>query len=120
MATIAQVREGITHVGQQLAAGVDLTADIVGSVLQQLVVLVDIVTRIDSDHHVLTTQVTSDVGGIKEIIANRQGALEVVMKRGGSSDREHRPRGIFVSKAVRNLSTLGTDKTRFVCGLRSL
>ena len=95
MATIAQVREGITHVGQQLAAGVDLTADIVGSVLQQLVVLVDIITRMESDHHVLTTQVTSEVGGIKERIANQQGALEVVMKRGGNSDREHRPRAYW-------------------------
>ena len=113
MATIAQVREGITHVGQQLAAGVDLTADIVGSVLQQLVVLVDIITRMESDHHVLTTQVTSEVGGIKERIANQQGALEVVMKRGGSSDREHRPRGILESKAVSNLSMLGTDKNTF-------
>ena len=59
MATIAQVREGITHIGQQLASGVELSAEIMGSVLQQLVVFVDIVTRMESEHHALTTQVTS-------------------------------------------------------------
>ena len=82
MATITQVKEGLTHVGQQLAACAARTAEITGSVLTQLVVFVDIVTRLESDQHVLTTQVTSEVGGIKERIAHQQGALEAVMSRG--------------------------------------
>ena len=39
MATIAQLKEGVTHFGQQLAAGTALTAGLVGDVLMQMVLL---------------------------------------------------------------------------------
>ena len=95
MATTVQVREGLMHVGQQLAAGTAMSAEVMGNVLTQLVAFTDIVTGLESNHQVLTTQVASEVGGIKEKIAQQQGALEVMAKRGGNADREYRPKGIL-------------------------
>ena len=61
----------------------------------------------------LTTQVASEVGGLKDRATQQQGALEMLANRTGSTDRQHRPRGISESKAVCKLSNLGTDKTTF-------
>ena len=113
MATIAQVREGLSHVGQQLTAGATMTTEIMGSVLAQLVVFVGIVTRLESDQQMLTTQMTTEVGGIRDRITQQQGALDLMVRNGGGPDRTHRPRGILESKAVSNLSMLGTDKNTF-------
>ena len=72
MTTITRVREGLAHVGQQLAAGTAMSAEVMASVLTQLVVFMDIVTRLESDQQVLTTQVASEVGGIRERITQQQ------------------------------------------------
>ena len=73
----------------------------------------DIMTGLESSHQILTAQVTSEVGGIKEKMMQQQGTLGLVARRGGSTDREYRPKGILDREAVSNLPMLGTDKTTF-------
>ena len=83
MATLAQVKDGINHLGGQLAAGTVVTAELLGSILTQLVVIVDVVSRLESDQHSLTTQVAAEVGSIRERASQQQGALEVLADRHG-------------------------------------
>ena len=66
MTTTAQVKEGFMKVGQQLAAGTAMSAEIMGSVLAQLVQFVDIITKLESGHKVLNTQVMAEFGEIKQ------------------------------------------------------
>ena len=113
MATIAQVREGVTHLGQQLAAGTAVSAAFLGEVLTQLVIFMDIVGRMEQDQSRPTTQVAVEVGSIKEKAQQQQGALEVLASRPGGGDRPHHNRSILDSKAVCNLSSLGSDKATY-------
>ena len=113
MATLAQVRDGITHLGGQLASGTALSAEFVGSILTQLVVVVDVLMGVEQDQGRLTSQVAAEVGSIKEKAAQQQGALEVLASRPGGGDRPHHTRSILESKAVCNLSSLGSDKTMY-------
>ena len=103
MVTIGQVREGLPHAGQQLTSGATMTAEMMGSVLAQLVVFADIVTRMETDQQMLNTQMTTEVGGIRDRLAQQQGALDVMVRNQGNAGREHRPRGILESKAVRRI-----------------
>ena len=113
MATLAQVKDGLTHLGGQLTAGTAITAEFLASVLTHLVVFADVVGRLESDHHRLTTQTAAEVGGIKERASQQQGALEVLMNRPDRSGGSPGTRGILESKAVSGLSLLGTDKSTF-------
>ena len=72
MATLAQVRDGITHLGGQLASGTALSAELVGSILTQLVVIVDVMMRAEQDHSKLQSQIALEVGGIKERASQQQ------------------------------------------------
>ena len=81
MATLAQVRDGITHLGGQLASGTALSAEFVGSILTQLVVVVDVLMRVEQDQSRLTSQVAAEVGSIKQRATQQQGALEVLANR---------------------------------------
>ena len=99
MTTIAQVREGLTHVGQQLAAGTAMSAEVMGSVLAQLVVFFDIVSRFKVNHQNFANQVVTEV-------SKHQGMLDVLAARPSGADRAKQS-GILESKAVSNLSSLG-------------
>ena len=113
MATIAQVRDGLAHLAGQLAVGTAVTAELLGSILTQLVVFADVVSRLENDQRTLTTQVAAEVGSIKEKATQQQGALEVLASRPGGADRPHRTRSILESKAVGNLPSLGSDKMTY-------
>ena len=113
MATIAHVKDGLTHLGGQLAAGTVVTAELLGSILTQLVVFADVVSRLENSQHTLTTQVAVEVGSLREKATQQQGALEVLASRPGGGDRPHHTRSILESKAVCNLSSLGSDKTMY-------
>ena len=113
MATLAQVRDGLSHLGGQIAAGSAVTVDTLGSIITQLIVFVDVMSRLETDHHTFVTQTAYEVGGIKEKAAQQQGAMVVLMDKPGSKDKGPMHRGILESKAVSNLSNLGSDKTTF-------
>ena len=115
MATIAQVKEGLTQVGQQLAAGTAMSAEIMGSVLAQLVLFMDIMTKLESGHQVLNTQVVAEFGEMKQQVLVHQGAIEVLTAR---PEKGHTggARGILENKSVTSLPMLGTDKTHSAIG----
>ena len=95
MATLAQVRDGITHLGGQLASGTALSAELVGSILAQLVIVVDVLLRVEQDQSRLTTQVAMEVGSIKDKATQQQGMLDLMYNNGGQKrDTSHQPRGI--------------------------
>ena len=113
MATLAQVRDGLSHLGGQIAAGSAVTVDTLGSIITQLIVFVDVMSRLEGGHHQLTTQVAMEVGSIKEKAAQQQGALEVLAGSRGGRDSGSQHRGILESRAVGGLTRLGSDKTTF-------
>ena len=113
MATLAQVRDGITHLGGQLASGTALSAELVGSILTQLVVIVDVLMQVEQSQSRLTNQVAVEVGSIRERATQQQGALELLADRHGGRGSGPSARGILESRAVNGLSSLGTDKTTF-------
>ena len=81
-------------VGQQLASGTVMSAEIMGSVLAQLVLFVDIKTKLESGHRVLNTQVMAEFGEVKQKVLVHQGAIEVLTAR-PENGHTGRARGIL-------------------------
>ena len=96
-----------------MASGASITTAMLGSIITQLTVFVDVVSGLEASLHTLTTQVAQEVGGIKERAAQQQGALELLANRPGGGDRPDRIRSILESKAVHNLDRLGSDRNAF-------
>ena len=91
MTTIAQIKDGITHLGQQLAGGGTVTPSFIGEVLTQLVIFMEIMSKIETDQNRMNTQTIAEVGGIKERAAQQQGALEVLTNRSTTGDKSLHP-----------------------------
>ena len=114
MATLAQVREGQNHFSGQLVSGAAASQDMLSSMLQQLIVIVDVMCRVEQDQSRLTTRVAMEVGSVKDKAAQQQGMLELMYNNGGQkSDKSHQPRGILESRAIGSIANLGSDRTAF-------
>ena len=105
----AQVKEGISQVSTQLAAGTVTSADILKSVLPYILAVADIGIRMENDHANLGAQVVTEFGEVKQKVLIHQGAIEVRTNKPAKSHTGG-TRGILENKSVTNLPMLGTDK----------
>ena len=85
MVNWAQVKEGISQVSTQLAAGTVTSADILKSVLPYISAVADLGIKMESNHANLGARVATEFVEVEQKVLMHQGAIEVLTNKPAKS-----------------------------------